>query len=569
MLKSFRYLTYEKRHQIAHQQEYCRFLNKQELCVTHELSGLYGHMCCRFLAATQHQATKNVSLRDIRCCALLWNGGDVAFVNHSHKKGLSSKTGSSNFKTSPDDVHHQLLGIVPMKTRLIEKITLSDFRCFRRLEVSFDDKLTVLVGRNGGGKTAILDGVAIALAPFVGAFDEGQTKGFDGSDIRQFQPRPTISNELEHAPDGVSVTAFGTFPRGFATDADGLNKLVWTRRRAKPTRSSTTTKEARNLVDLGRDAQRQVRTAGSDVNLPIFAYYGTGRLWQAIKFTNKKLQRTSRTIGYTDCLNPASDYKMMSNWFRYWSICHLSEISKMGDNDLFGSPATEFSEMMNSVSSAVDICLQPAGWHRFSYSFALEELVCFHGVHGRLPVSYLSDGVKNMIGLVADIAIRATKLNPHLGSNASKLTNGVVLIDEVDMHLHPSWQHEVLSSLGKAFPQIQFIVTTHSPQVVSSAQRESLRILDEGEVFSAPIGTEGARSGRLLKEVFDLQDDRPVNNEATKELQRYLYLVDEGNWNTEEATDLRRILDARYAGSEPDLIDADIRISNEKWEQHL
>lgn len=454
-----------------------------------------------------------------------------------------------------------------MNTRLIDKIELSDFRCFQRLEVDFDDKLTVLVGRNGGGKTAILDGVAIALAPFVGAFDEGQTRGFDGSDIRQFQPRKTISNEMEYAPDGVSVTAFGTFPCDFSAEAKGFEDLIWTRRRAKPTRSSTTIREAKNLVDLGRNAQRWVRTPGNEVNLPIFAFYGTGRLWQTIKLTTKKLQRTSRTIGYSDCLNPASDYKMMSNWFRYWSIGHLSEISKgKGEDNFLQNQSTEFSEMMESVSSAVDICLRPAGWSDFSYSLALEELVCFHVDHGRLPVSYLSDGVRNMIGLVADIAFRATKLNPHLGSNASKLTSGVVLIDEVDMHLHPSWQHEVLSSLREAFPQIQFIVTTHSPQVVSSAKNDNLRILDDGEVYRAPIGTESARSGRLLKEVFDLQDDRPMHTAATKELSRYLDLVDEGKWDTPEAIGLRRTLDTRYAGSEPDLIDADIRISNDRWE---
>ncbi len=453
-----------------------------------------------------------------------------------------------------------------MTNRLIEKIVLNDFRCFRRLEVDFDENLTVLVGRNGGGKTAILDGVAIALAPFVGAFDEGQTRGFDGSDIRQFQPRQTISNEMEYSPDGVTVTASGAFPYNFDPENDSGETIEWTRRRAKPTRSSTTIKEAKNLVNLGRVAQRRVRTAGNSTNLPIFAYYGTGRLWQTIKLTNKKLQRTSRTIGYSDCLNPASDYKMMSNWFRYWSIGHLSEISKMSD-ETFHRGTTEFSEMMKSVSSAVDICLRPAGWRNFSYSLALEELVCYHDEHGRLPVSYLSDGVRNMIGLVADIAFRTTKLNPHLGSNASKQTSGVVLIDEVDMHLHPSWQHEVLISLREAFPQIQFIVTTHSPQVVSAVEGKNIRILDEGEVFSAPIGTEGARAGRLLKDVFDLPDDRPQNTKAGKELKRYLDLVDEGKWDSDEAVVLREALDARYRGSEPDLIDADIRISNERWER--
>lgn len=453
------------------------------------------------------------------------------------------------------------------RTKLIETIRFDDFRCFRKLELDFEDQLTVLVGRNGGGKTAILDGVAIALSPFVGAFDEGQTKGFDGSDIRQFQARKTASNEKEYAPDGVALSASGVFPDTMSDNETDCVTAQWKRQRSKPTRSNTTIKDAKSLTDLGKQAQRRVRTEDSNVKLPLIAYYGTGRLWQTIKLTNKKLQRTSRTIGYSDCLNPASDYKMMSNWFRYWSLSDLSEVMEQSDTTFLQGRPTEFRQMMASVASAVDVCLRPAGWRNFSYSIALEELVCTHVEHGRLPVSYLSDGVRNMIGLVADIAFRATKLNPHLGSEASKLTNGIVLIDEVDMHLHPSWQHEVLGSLQEAFPNLQFIVTTHSPQVVSSVGQQSLRILDDGEVYSAPVGTEGARSGRLLKQVFDLQDDRPPNADATKELREYLNLVDDGNWDSSRAQELRKRLDERYNGSEPDLIDADMRIANQKWER--
>lgn len=102
-----------------------------------------------------------------------------------------------------------------------------------------------------------------------------------------------------------------------------------------------------------------------------------------------------------------------------------------------------------------------------------------HQDAGTMPVAQLSDGVRNMMGLVADIAFRATKLNPHLGLEAARQTAGIVLIDEVDMHLHPSWQQTVLASLQEAFPNIQFIVTTHSPQVLSTVSREHIRVLEQ------------------------------------------------------------------------------------------
>ncbi|MGB8922932.1 MAG: AAA family ATPase [Pseudomonas sp.] len=94
-----------------------------------------------------------------------------------------------------------------------------------------------------------------------------------------------------------------------------------------------------------------------------------------------------------------------------------------------------------------------------------------------LKVSQLSDGIRNIVALAADIAYRCIKLNPHLGITAPHQCTGVVLIDEVDMHLHPAWQQTVIPDLLGAFPNIQFIVTTHSPQVITSVQAKCIRVL--------------------------------------------------------------------------------------------
>ncbi len=79
-----------------------------------------------------------------------------------------------------------------------------------------------------------------------------------------------------------------------------------------------------------------------------------------------------------------------------------------------------------------------------------------------------------MLALVGDIAYRCYKLNAHLGEEAPQRTHGIVMIDEVDMHLHPSWQQTVLTDLCSAFPKLQFIVTTHSPQVLSTVRRKTM-----------------------------------------------------------------------------------------------
>jgi predicted ATP-binding protein involved in virulence len=182
-----------------------------------------------------------------------------------------------------------------------------------------------------------------------------------------------------------------------------------------------------------------------------------------------------------------------------------------------------------------------------------------------MKVELLSDGIRSMLAMVGDIAYRCIKLNPHFGIEAAKKTTGVVLIDEVDMHLHPRWQQLVLSQLSEAFPNLQFVVTTHSPQVLSSVSSDCIRILSNNKIYAAPPGTEGAEASRLLTRVLGV-DVRPPENKATLELNEYLSLVGKDQWHSPRALELRLLLDTRYQGEEPALFEADLLIENRKWE---
>lgn len=440
------------------------------------------------------------------------------------------------------------------------------------MEIDFHERLTVLVAANGAGKTSILDALAVALGPFVGAFDEAYGKGFEANDIRQIRVRKTASNEMEYAVGGCLLKAKGFIPglevRSYK-DRNNWKEVpaTWSRVLAGSTKAKTTIKEAKNLVSSGKRHQDAVRTPGEVVDLPVIGYYGTGRLWQLKKLTVGKLPKTSRTIGYTDCLDPGSSYKAFAEWFRYWSQSALeAKFAALKRNEQPSN--SEFDEFIASVNQAINTCLAPSGWKNIEYSMARQELIAHHEEYGDLPVSLLSDGIRNMIGLVADIAFRATKLNPQLGAEASSRTPGIVLIDEIDMHLHPTWQQVVLGGLTAAFPNIQFVVTSHSPQVISSVPSENIRILHEGKVHHAPPGTEGAESARILTRVF-LVDPRPQENHATKELNEYLQLVYADQWTSARAIELRTLLNARYQGEEPALTEADLYIENREWEKSI
>ena len=100
------------------------------------------------------------------------------------------------------------------------------------------------------------------------------------------------------------------------------------------------------------------------------------------------------------------------------------------------------------VQQAIDSVLQETGWHSLEYSVSHEKsLILKHDEHGTLKVELLSDGIRGVLAMVGDIAYRCIKLNPHLGLNAAKESSGVVMIDEVDMHLHPAWQQTILGNL--------------------------------------------------------------------------------------------------------------------------
>jgi len=122
---------------------------------------------------------------------------------------------------------------------------------------------------------------------------------------------------------------------------------------------------------------------------------------------------------------------------------------------------------------------------------------------------HLSDGQKTVIGLVSDIARRACLLNPQLESRVMEDTPGIVLIDELDMHLHPKWQRALTLGLQRAFPSVQFIVASHSPQVLSEMRPEQIIVLS-GNGSSHPQVSYGLDSSSVLQEVMDAPA-RPVD----------------------------------------------------------
>ena len=186
-------------------------------------------------------------------------------------------------------------------------------------------------------------------------------------------------------------------------------------------------------------------------------------------------------------------------------------------------------------------------------------------------IEELSDGYRTMLALVMDLARRMAVANKNTKWPEGQTvlhSPGVVLIDEVELHLHPSWQQSVLPTLMEIFPNVQFIVTTHSPQVLTSIAAKHIRILKDGVVHSFTDETEGAEASRVLEDVL-LVSQRPAMLESVNKLARYAELVYAEKWDSPEATALRDELYKHYGSAEPRLKELDLHIENSRWELGL
>jgi predicted ATP-binding protein involved in virulence len=325
-------------------------------------------------------------------------------------------------------------------------------------------------------------------------------------------------------------------------------------------KSRTTTREVSILTAYGQHLQALIHRADNAI-LPVIAYYGTGRLWKAHKnILRKQVLTQNRSLGYEDCLSSASNFVQVQQW--------MDRASRARSQELERNDEEHWGPRLKGIQQAVDSVLEDERWSQFAYSYDYEELSMVHPDHGRLAVSQMSDGVRGVVSLVADLAFRCMRLNSPMGEDAILETKGIVLIDEVDQHLHPGWQQRILQSIRKAFPNIQFIVTTHSPEVLTTVESRQIRILQDGKCFAAPPGALGAESHRLLHDVLGLKDPRPPIP-AVAELKEYLALVDQEQWDGNRAKELRTILDARYQGYEPKLLEADLHIENRIWEKGM
>ena len=438
----------------------------------------------------------------------------------------------------------------------VKHLHLQNYGRFEDLKIDFaptaekSGNVTVIVGNNGAGKSQILQALATGLSWFVNGLKDysKETKvrankehGFLQSNEGEYIEQSQIKNNKDYSELELS----------FYDESIGMEIL----------NINSTRKEI--LIPASYGIQRtgfnelikvysKIFQKSKDISLPIVAYYPVNRGVISTPMDINEDSTTNQLTAYEDALKSSASFESFFSWFREREdienesvVSSETKVKEIDENelinDLIGSE--KFKKIMNEVidetikdEKAMAELLQALvkGIHQFNkelpklksailYDKQLKAvrlvIKIFTGLSNpkvrrqgtptmivekdgeELDVNQLSQGEKSLLALVGDIARRLALLNPSLDNPLEG--EGVVMIDEVDLHLHPKWQHDLIDKLVATFPNVQFILTTHSPHVISDRNDILLYSLDDGELTEMP-NVYGEDANTVLTKIFDV-----------------------------------------------------------------
>jgi predicted ATP-binding protein involved in virulence len=396
----------------------------------------------------------------------------------------------------------------------IDRLEVENFKKFAKQTIELHPRFTLFVGENGAGKTTVLDALAVAASVWLVEEPDstlfGSSRNIAKTEIRL---KPELKGDRiqfrEWRP--VKVRAIGRI-------GDHEN-VSWTRQ-IRPQGTRTSNAEAKQALAFVKEIYAS-DNAGANVLCPVLAYYGAGRAWLP---SNERVPK-ARTNGparrwaaFYDCFNERIRFAELQKWFS-------RETTERGNRAGAWRPGFQV------VRHAILRCVPGADEVWFDSD---RDQIVLSIDRNAQPFDNLSAGQRMMLALVADLAIKAVTQNAFLlpahdvgqaiadHPNVLEQTPGLVLIDELDVHLHPKWQRRVAKDLKETFPSIQFACTSHSPQVIGEVQPDEIRSLDGDEV-TTPKRSFGIDSSRILEELMGA-DSR--DNSVQALLSRLFDLID-------------------------------------------
>lgn len=409
----------------------------------------------------------------------------------------------------------------------IKEITLDNFRGFNKLTFDFNEQNVVLVGTNGAGKSTVLNATVILLSRIVESLSYGVSKkvNINETDIKNGKHRLKLKCTLKYG--------------------DLERELEITKMRAKNQKNppkliiNDTSKEIVEYLHGKLDEKDQF-------NIPIFVNYPVHRNVIDIPLRIKTRHEFDQFSAYLNSFSSGADFRFFFEWYRNQEDMENEEKLESDLNYQDKQLKAIRKAIYNFMPGFSDLKIMRKGKMR---------MVITKGKQ-RLEVNQLSDGEKCTLALIGDLARRLALANPSLENPLEG--EGVVLIDEIDLHLHPAWQREIINRLQTTFPNIQFIITTHSPQVLGEIKSAQIFLISQDytkeEIDVRRVPTLFGKDTNMILENFMNAAEKNIE---IKEQQRKLFKLLMQS-KLVEAKNLMDYLIEILGNEDPNLVKADI-----------
>lgn len=376
----------------------------------------------------------------------------------------------------------------------LKNVSIKNFKGIEEKTIIFKSGFNLIKGSNGMGKTSILEAIAVGLGGFIGGLPNVTTRHFSSDEVR---------NVYMKVGDGSYDRTY-VMPVEVSMEAvlDG-EEFKWTREKSSINASRSTTQPR----DICKKAEEMAEEHSTE--FPVLVYLSAGRVWSQRRERTENIFRKQyfRTVGYTDALIDASSVKLLLNWCMKMEMVAWQKEKKIA----------EYEAVKQAVAKFMDIMEESEG-HEVFYDKQEEQLM-YKADHAILPIAQLSAGYQSLIWMAFDIAYRMAVLNPDKKEHIAE-AKGVVLIDEIDMHLHPRWQWNIVNALKTVFPNVQFIAATHSP--ILFAASNDLWVID---VEEEEVNYTESRCGYDANAVLEIFMGAKSQNPETEKLIHSIYVA--------------------------------------------
>ncbi len=421
---------------------------------------------------------------------------------------------------------------------IVSNLKLANIRAIELAEFQFQPGFNLIVGVNGVGKSTVLDTIRTCMSRILPSITDSRAKtmSFSTSDIRSGFAFLDVELSLTIGVDDFRFTRRQWRDTIAADDVKNVEKL-----RREILDSERLRERPRNLL---RQLDESHGVSDSDAFVPSKAelksavhagtvapnciFFSTNRSFAS---TAKSRAEGGKSAAYAGALLPRPMY--LANFVDWMRV-----------QKTLATEHSATSRHLQVVRSAVDRFLPAYGNLRPTDEKTSRLLIDRDGI--ALDVAQLSDGERGMLALALDLARRLSQANPSLDDPLND-GHAIVLIDEIELHLHPGWQRQIISKLAEVFPKCQFIATTHSPQVIGELEHDRIHIIADGEVYS-PSHSFGVDSSRVLEEIMDTD---PRTKEVSNLLSRTSRKI--GDERYEDARALLGKLSSRLGENDPDV----------------